>query len=947
MSPRLPRPALALLSSGLLLPALAGGDSGAIGAIEEIVVTGSRIARGEFSPIAPIAVFGERELIHSGVVTLDEFLKEVPSFTGYQHGVSTNNGNIGLKAVSLRGLGAKRTLVLINGRRQVGSFIGGSGDVGAVDLNAIPHALIERVEVLKDGASTIYGSDALAGVVNVILKDNFEGVEFRASHGAGTRGWDARNRGLSATLGVAGKRGNAVLGMEFSEQEELLQADREWSLFDFHPVLTNGVFVPSAGGSSNSRRIRSTEFDAAGNAALEAAGFRPGQQFIVDTETGQPRPFTAGDTYNYAPVNALITPNERRQLSIAGSYSLTGNATAFGEAFHTRRHSHQRLAPDASFAVRPDIATPNSGLQWNDFVPASNPGNPFGNRPGNPYGISGQNVRINRRFEESGGRLFAQSVDTYRIVAGLRGELAGGLSWELAYTWADNEDREEVLNYGRFDRWAILVDPAACAAEAECAAATGRAGYLDPFREFGTIPESVFGYLAADSLSNLRRNTMQVWSITASGSLDAGFDPGGGPPAWSLGYERRKESARYAPDPFVAKGLTTSGSSSALAGGFRVDELHGEAYLPLRDSFSVNASLRHSDYDTVGATTNFRVGANLAPTDSLDLRATWSSGFRAPNVVELFGGNQSSFPLVDDPCEFFDRRPDPDGHLARNCMAAGFGPGFEWGFQYQALYVASAPPPGTLKPEESNAHTAGAAWSPGFLPGVALSADYWHIRVSGYIDVPPYNGLMRNCLHAASQAAEPACRFFAAGTGHAGGVPDDATTPLANLGRVQTDGIDFDLSYRQDLRLRAFESFRLALSATVLLRYDENFPATGNNARAGFIQGFQAYPEWKATTSLTLQARRWSLAWSTRYISSMDDFLRPANLTNDARAETMWYHDLLVSYAAGERIAVVAGLDNVLDEDPPLYHSGFNADTEPGTYDTIGRRLFAAVTLRF
>ena len=391
---------------------------------EEFVVTGSRIAREEFSSTAPIAVFDDQEFMNSGVVTIDEFLKEIPSFTGFQYGVSTNNGNIGgLKAVDLRGLGAKRTLVLINGRRQV------SSSINAVDLNTIPHAMIERVEVLKDGASTTYGSDALSGVVNIILKEEFEGVEFRGSYGAGTEGWDAQNHGFSVTLGLTNDRGRVVIGAEYSNQEELLQAARDWALHDLHPKFVDGVFVATPGGSSNSRRIRSTEFDATATAALTAAGFNPGQHFIVDAETGQVRSFAASDTYNYAPVNALITPNERRQLSVFSSYDITDKATVFVEAFYTRRSSHQRLAPDASFAVKQDISTPNNGVQWNDFVPASNPANPFGDYPDNPYGISGQNARINRRFEESGGRLFRQSVDTYRIVVGLEGDIADRLSW--------------------------------------------------------------------------------------------------------------------------------------------------------------------------------------------------------------------------------------------------------------------------------------------------------------------------------------------------------------------------------------------------------------------------------------------------------------------------------------------------------------------------------------
>ena len=845
-----------------------------------------------------------------------------------------------MKAVDLRGLGAERTLVLINGRRQVSSFI------NAVDLNTIPHTMIQRIEVLKDGASTTYGSDALSGVVNIILKEDFEGVEFRGSYGAGTEGWDAQNQSFSVTLGLTSDRSRMVVSAEYSNQEELLQEGRDWALNDLHPKLVNGVFVATPGGSSNSRRIRSTEFDAAGKAALTAAGFNPGQHFIIDAETGQVRPFAASDNYNYAAINALITPNVRRQLSGIGSYDITDNATVFVEIFYTQRSSHQRLAPDASFAVTQNINTPNNGLQWNDFVPASNPANPFGENPVNPYGISGQDVRINRRFEESGGRLFRQSVDTYRVVAGLEGDIGDSLSWEVAYTWAESEDVEEILNYGRFDRWATIVDPAACGALPDCVTATGGAGYLDPFHEFGTIPESVFDYLTADSLKDARRNDMEVWTVNLSGDLGGKVELGGGSLEWSAGYEHREESAEYDPDEFVAEGLTTRGSASPLEGGFAVDELYGEAYLPFRSSFSVDASVRYSDYNTVGGTTNFRIGTNWSPTAQMNFRATWSTGFRAPNVGELFGGDRTGFPIVEDPCEFFDRRPDPNGTPATNCTTAGFEPGFEWGFQYQAVYTATAPPPGTLKPEESRTYSVGTVWEPAFLQGLLLSVDYWNIEVDGFIAAPPYNDLLHNCLYSSNQAAEPACRFFANGTGHSGTIPDDAVTPLANLGLVQTDGIDMNLSYDSDWGFWHFESLSFTLASTLLLKYDEAFPATGNKGRAGFIQGFSAYPKYKTTANLTLRARNWSVVWSNRYISAMDDFLRAANLTDDAVAESIWYHDIFVNYEIGRKFTIVVGLDNLFDIEPPRFHSAFNAETEPGTYDTIGRRFFTTFTIR-
>ena len=320
--------------------------------LEEIVVTGSRIAKDEFSSPAPISVFSAEDFMNSGVVSVDEFLKDIPAFTGFQFGTSTNNGNIGTKSVDLRGLGNKRTLILVNGRRQVGSFIGSNSDVGAVDLNTIPNGMIERIEVLKDGASTIYGSDALAGVVNVILKNDFEGVEMYATYGAGMEDWDAENYSFGVTAGTSSDRGRFVVSAEYQNQDELYQADRNWAFYDLHPVWDAdcgsgaGCFVTNRGGSPNSRRIRSTLFDDASTQLLADAGIT-GTQFIIDEATGDVREFNfSSDAYNYSPVNAIVTPNERYQLSGVGEYELTDSLSFFAELMYTRRSSHQRQAPD-------------------------------------------------------------------------------------------------------------------------------------------------------------------------------------------------------------------------------------------------------------------------------------------------------------------------------------------------------------------------------------------------------------------------------------------------------------------------------------------------------------------------------------------------------------------------------------------------------------------------
>lgn len=927
--------ALGVLVSLSQLPAQAQQDE-----LELVVVTGSRIARDEFSSPAPISVYSNQDFLNSGVVTIDEFLREAPAFTGFTYGVSTNNGNIGLKAVDVRGLDTKRTLVLINGRRQVGSFIGGNGDVGAVDLNTIPHSLIERVEVLKDGASTIYGSDALGGVVNVILKDDYEGAEFQVTYGAGT-GNSAENYGFSGLVGTSSNRGSVLLSVDYSKQEEMFQRERDWAIYDLHALLdpATDTFVATPSGSSNSRRIRSSEFDTASADLLEAAGLGRSEQFIVDESSGLVRPFEAGDVYNYAPVNALITPNERYQISGIGRYEITSNVTAFVEGTYTRRFSHQRLAADASFAVDPAF-----NGHWNDLVPASNPSNPFGDFPNNTYGISGQDVRINRRFEESGGRLFSQAVNTYRIVFGLEGDISDRISWELAYNWAENEDTETTNFYHRFDRWETIVDPALCGADAACIEATGGVGYMDPFGPFGTITPGEINYLMASSLKDVRRNDLQSASLIFNGELGASL--GGGNIGWAAGIEHRRESASYVPDEFVAGGLTTGGAGDPLEGHFGVDEVYGEVILPFTDRLELDLSARDTSYDTsAGDSTNYRAGVLFQATDTFAIRSTYSTGFRAPNIVELYGGAQTDFPIVEDPCEFYNRRVGISPNVAANCLADGIDPDFEWGFQWQSAYTIE--PPASLQPEESKTLSIGGVWESASLEGFSLSADIWDIQIDGLINEIPYNDLLLNCLSAADRSTEPACAFFVTGLGHADGVPEDATVQLANLGTVKTNGVDLNLTYMRPTQWRWAQNMVFNVEATYVDSYTQEFPVTGIRERVGTIRYSEVFPEWRINTLLTFQGRDWSATWGSRYISSMTDYLRPANLTDDAVAESIWYHDLYANLDFWDNFSIVIGLDNITDEDPPRFHSAFNAETEPGYYDVIGRRFFTTLSVRF
>ncbi|WP_299948399.1 TonB-dependent receptor [uncultured Microbulbifer sp.] len=914
--------------------------------VEEIVVTGSRISRDDFSSSSPVSTYNTEELDKAGLASIDEFLKEDPAFTGYQMGTSTNNGSDqGQKKIDMRGLGFNRTLVLINGRRQIGDV---NGD-GAVDINSVPEAMIERVEVLKDGASTIYGSDALAGVVNFVLKDDFEGFEIKGNFGQGTEDGQAENSGFSMLAGINGDRGNMLMSLGYSVQEEMKQAERPWAAEALFPQLQeDGTFKAIGSGSSNSRRIRTS----VGN-------------FIFDSGLDKARPFnSATDTYNYAPVNALITPNERWQFGAIGSVEISEGVEGYFEGLYTRRTSHQRLAPDASFAVTcfdPEtgeggIETPNNGVQCNDWVPASNPYNPFGVNPKNDLGISDSGVRINRRFEESGGRLFTQTADTYRMVAGFKGELFDSVNWDFSYTFAETQTADETTNYGRFDRWAIAVDPDACEANPACA----EVGVLNPFGDFNSITQEQMSFLTAGSLKDLYKGRMESAALTFSGDM---FDMAGGTAGWAFGVESRHEQGEFVPDEFLAGGLTTGGASDPQKGSFSVREVYAEVLLPVLDNLTFDASTRYSDYNTsAGSATTYKLGLDYQPIEDLRVRAGFSTGFRAPNISELNQGDETGFPVVEPICEFADRRLD-SGDISQiaydNCQALGINTSDsgELGFAWQSTYTTSAPEV-PLKPEESESFNIGFVYTPDFAEGLSFSVDYWSIEVDNLIDSEDINDLHFACMNSVDLSSE-ACSVFIGGSPYLevpvdsedpskgfAPLPNDARGAFGNLGTLSTSGFDFAAQYQGELSFGLIQGYNLSWVATLVESYERQFPLAGSRELVGTANGFEVFPEWRWSTNVGLFGDNWTLDWDMRYIDETVDALRPASITDDAVAEDVIYHDLIGSYT-WQNISVSLGVNNVTDEDAPRFHSAFNANTEPGMYDVIGRRVFTGFTVTF
>ena len=939
--------ACSVISTGLSTGvAIANEDTEGKG-VERIEVTGSRIQRAEFESASPVASFDAEDIAKTGLTSVDEFLKFIPATSGFQLGATTNNGNDGAKKIDLRGLGFNRTLILINGKRSIGDV----NSDGAVDLNQVPMSMVKRIDVLKDGASTIYGTDAIAGVVNIILQDDFEGVRVSGSAAAGTSEWDAKQKTFSVLMGTASDKGSLTVALEYNSQEELKQGERDWAHDALYPTTirdenTNEIlgFKAEAGGSSNSRTIRLTDTQV--QAIVDAGGPKK-SNWIVDGASGEVRPYIGTDAYNYAPVNALITPNDRFQIALNGKYEVADSTNAYVDAFYTQRESLQRLAPDASF-----------GRGQMQYV-WDNPYNPFGAADRNPYGVDfsassleeaqtdlSKGIHINRRFTESGGRVFTQKAHTYRILAGLEGEVGDGMFYDVSFTHGYNEQLDNTKNYHRFDRWQNITNASSCINS--CA----EAGVLNPFGDFGSITPEQMAYLSANSLKDFSYGELRHIIATLSGEIETDF--GGGFIGWAAGFESRKERGESIPDEFSAAELTTSGASDPQSGSFSVDEVYFETFIPVADSLSVEAALRYSDYENNKGqsfdSTNFKVSVDWRPLDNLKVRGGFSTGFRAPNITEMNQNQTTDFPVVDSICEFLDLRNDASDIRKENCANTGADTG-EVGFAWQATYVTKAPDDGSLVPEESVTTNFGIVYTAPIDDNLVFSIDYWRIDLENVIGATPYQLLLNSCMDSKDLSAASCSAFPVGEDGKpdpiAGGLPNQAEYAFGNVGELDTSGIDFELDYSTEADLGFTDRIGVRVSGTYNLERVETWVELGlERDMVGNAYPFEIYPEMKFTTSFIFGGDNWDANYDLRYISETTDALRPASITDDHIADAVLYHDVSASYSM-DNARFSVGISNLLDEDAPRYHSGFNANTAPGTYDTIGRRLFASFKLDF
>lgn len=898
----------------MLPPAFAqAGDAPGSDTIHTVVVTGSRIRSEPDETTGPVTVLTEEQLTRGGNDSLGKVLQTLPYNTGSPTNTNVNALGDGSTRIDLRGLEPQRTLTLLNGRRLPN---GGIGADASVDIDSLPLSMIDRVEVLTTGASAVYGADAIGGVVNVITRSHFKGVELGLQRSEAERGDGAITRAQALVGGDIGQ-GSWMLGADYVDQEGVSMAAREYSAIPLAVVGADG-----ARAATGSQVIPGGIFEVPDGNVL---GLSPGFYTRVPGAIGQTasdwRPY-ADETFNFAPYTYLQTPNERGSLWLLANQPLGDGAEVFFEGLFSHRESSQNLAP--------------APFQTVNSVPANNHYNPFG--ADISFGL--------RRLVELGTRSFSQRIEMWRALAGVRGEL-GKWTWEVSAAISDSDavTRENGLP---------LAEPLMTGLGPSGRDASGRivCGTPDPATGIvpasavieGCVPINLFGgagsitreqvdYVAGplrDEGYNRQRlasiGLEGAWGRTAAGEI-----------LWALGGEFRRDSGAYRYDPQRVGGTVSIGLTADIPGGsFEAREGYAEVRLPLVDEPSgwgkLGATLggRVSDFSTFGTHTTSRAGLRWEPSRAWAVRADYATLFRAPALNELYEAQVSEQDSqFRDPC---GHSPTPEQQA--NCAANGV-PGGSYVQSPDGTYLRYAGGNTDLEPEEGYSFDAGIEFRSDGATAWRASIDLFQTRLDGFVESPGDATILSECAdHATALACGKVLRF-------SDGSIQSVDTRLSNYGRVTVEGID--LAARLGLSSRAGE-FNLHAVVTNLLEHDVQVFEGGESierlGRANF--GF-VLPEWRGLGGVGWTRDAWSGSYTLQWIGAYvhcgltleDDFYC-------GDVPSVFYHDVDGSYRwAG--ITIRAGINNLTDRDPPFLHNG-DANTNAATYRLLGRTYFLQVS---
>lgn len=944
---------------------------------EVIVVTGSRIASPEATAASPLQMVSREEIQNSGTANIQDLLLENPAMgtpTYARTNTAFATAGAGVATVDLRNLEIDRTLVLVNGRR----FVAGIPGSSAVDLNVIPTQFLERVEILTGGTSAVYGSDAVAGVVNMIYRKNFEGIELNGQAGISTHG-DGKDWQLNGLYGknFADGRGNVMIHAGYSKQGTVLKRDRS----------------TEAGSSA----IDSTSDDLSPNLRVAPffSGYTPGGRYFTDNTvfaydgtSGALRPcffqnaagscngVTVGpDGFNRSAFRYLAVPVERYLGAIRANYEVSPALNFFFEGNYARTQASTEIEPfpmdttDLYDNGQMPIESLVGGILYrNPYVPDA-----IFNDTSDTDGDGLRDVFITKRLTDFGGRNSTAKRDTFRIAAGFNGEVFSGFKYEVYGIYGQTVEHQR--GNGQFNKLNFVnalnsirdvndINGNNNRTEVICANAAARAAGCIPANIFGlgTLTPAV-GYLAAASTLDTKV-TQTVFGANITGetfSLGLGADP----ISIAVGTEYRKETSDNIWDPLTEQGLNGGNALPSTRGKFDLIEGYGEVLVPiLADKpffhrFTLRGAVRVSHYSTSGTTFSYNYGGEWSPVQDVKFRVMQARSVRAPNVSELFDAPQQDFPSgLIDPCTGVTA--GTAGVLGTNCRAA---PGVNANIAANGAFAVSQADlqgitsfaggnPG-LKVEKGTSFTAGVVINPKSLGlnNLTLTVDYFNISIADAIVDTPLQFILDQCYRQSNAAL---CNFVVrrpavSGPNNAGSL-DEVNSGPSNSGGLKTSGIDAKLAWRGD-----FGDVKTNVSVSYTHLFSGyTIPLPGSD-RDEFANEIGASTD-RFSANLGLAYRNLSLNLTGTYIGAadLDDQLTGVKPGTNPfhRVPAEFYLDAQIKYDLNDRFELYFGADNILNNLPPYLADigvGESAgqDTDTGTYDALGRRFYGGVRIKF
>jgi outer membrane receptor protein involved in Fe transport len=936
----------------------------------EITVTGSRLVRTDLTAPSPVTIVGEAEIKSSGNVSLEKTLNEFPQLASGNNSAANIGGGSGVLTVNLRGLNqpgaqnpsSSRSLVLVNGRRFIPANSGGE-----VDLASIPDSLIKRVEIITGGASAVYGSDAIAGAVNFILNDKFEGVEAAVQSGITGRG-DAASYKADFTFGAStdDDRGNVVVAATWAKQKPFFQADRAFSRTPLAEI--NGELVYSGSGNIPGTRVGLSlaQRNQLVGVNVTPTASCPNITGIRFGENGTPLPYCQPqDTYNYSPLNYLQRPQERRNVSALAHYDITDNITAYGEAFYINSKNDSRLAPDSFAPVTPGAAAQTL------LVPnyATNPGLPVAvrnffaaNRA--VFDADGDGtasiVGAGRRADELGTRDSFYERNQLAFTGGLRGEI--GLldhtwRWDGFYQYQRNRTDTRAEGIISQTRLSLGLDTI-----------TNGAGQVVCRNAIlGCVPVNIFGLNAITPqagvfLTPSRRSSdefvRQIAGASISGVL---FELPAGPVSVALGTEYRKDRYNFTPSPQDLAGEYGTGSQTALSGDFDVKEAFGEirvpilADMPFVDTLAFEGAARYSDYSTVGGVFTWKAGGEYAPISWIRIRGAYNVAIRAPNIGELYSARSIGYVGGADPCARTSATSDSRSAAVKAiCVQTGI-PQADIDQFYQSALGMSQETGGNpnLKEEKSKTYTIGGVISPPFLRNLNITVDYYNIKITDAVASINNIQTLNDCL-ANGNINSATCQAIKR---LPNGQIDYISVNLQNIGSIKARGLDAQIDYRTSLPALLGQDASLTLQGVGSWMFERSIQTLSTAAPldcagyygGGCSQGNGGFiiPDFK----LNLNAAYDNGPVNVRVQSRMVGKIKPYKtvVTNIGNVDPVWYFDLSANFKATDNFTFFAGVDNVFDKQPPILGTTYvgDANVDISLYDVMGRRFFAGARVKF